>query len=165
MKYGYKCLTCKEEYCTGTHYIRQMPHCPNCNEEFENVVPLKVFAEDEEIRDNRLNLHDLIYVGSPYNHKDPMVRQHRYEQVRAYVAKLGRDGLVAYSPIIHWHPMAVHHELPKGFDFWEKADLTILSKSTSMRVLQLKGWKESVGLQAEIDFAHRIELPITYIKE
>ncbi len=40
-----------------------------------------------------------------------------------------------------------------GFSTWERDDFTLISKCDAVWVLLSEGWRESVGVQAEIKFA------------
>lgn len=103
----------------------------------------------------------MIYLASPYNHDDPAVRVERFEAVCRFAAGLMRSGLVVFSPIAHTHPIA-EHGLPKGWEFWERFDREFLEAADSMIVLMLDGWVESVGVQAEIDIARELEIPVEF---
>ena len=95
----------------------------------------------------------MIYVGSPYTHKDPAIMDQRYNQVLAYTAKLIRNKRWCFSPIVHCHPMAQEHELPGDFNFWKEYNFYMLDRATTLHILTLPGWERSVGLQAEYDHA------------
>lgn len=106
---------------------------------------------------------ELIYLGCPYSHPDPAVKQARFETVTRVASRLVAAGYHVYSPITHSHPMAEMGELPGGWDFWEKYDRIFLEMSKSMFVLKLEGWEESTGLQAEIKIARELGIPVEYI--
>lgn len=105
----------------------------------------------------------LVYLATPYSHDDAAVRQRRFEIVNGVAAELIGRGIHVYSPISHTHPIAIAGELPKGWDFWEACDRLILSACVKMIVLRQPGWKESVGVSAEIRMAKEMHLPIEYI--
>ncbi|WP_341232391.1 DUF1937 family protein [uncultured Methylophaga sp.] len=104
----------------------------------------------------------MIYIASPYSHKDPAVMQHRYEKVKEYTAYLMRIGAAAYSPIVHGHDIARSHELPTDWEFWKAHCLAMLRKADQMQVLKLPGWQESKGVQAEIEFCRLCGINIYY---
>ena len=52
----------------------------------------------------------MIYLASPYTHDDPNVERERYESVCTVCAKFARLGKHVYSPIAHWHPIALAHD-------------------------------------------------------
>lgn len=100
----------------------------------------------------------LIYLASPYAHIDPKVRWLRYRQVLYVTHKLLEHGLVVFSPIVHnYHieEMYPHwqNEENKGWEVWQKMDLTILARCSELRILTLSGWSESKGIAGEHQFA------------
>lgn len=111
----------------------------------------------------------LCYVASVYSQgkASESLMQKRYEFVRDWVAdhfeNSVEDDMVLYSPIVHNHPLAVVHDLPKTWDFWRKVDVATLRRSDLLIVLKMNGWEESVGVQGEIDVARNLSIPIVYI--
>jgi len=103
------------------------------------------------------------YLAAPYSHPDPRVREHRHDQATFVCAELIRRGEIIFSPITHCHFMAKGHRLPNDADYWLRYCLVFLRKSSKLYVLQLPGWKESKGVQAEIKFATSRNIPIEYI--
>ncbi len=104
----------------------------------------------------------MIYLASPYSHPDPAVREQRFRAAcRAAVALL-RAGHLVFSPITHSHPLA-QHGLPGNWQFWERYDREFLERCDEVVVLMLPGWKESVGVQAEIRIAGELGKPVRYL--
>lgn len=100
------------------------------------------------------------YLASPYTAPDPQLRAARYEVACAAAAAMLREGFLVFSPIAHSHPLAAY-DLPVEFDFWRRHCLSFLDYwATELCVLTLPGWKESVGVAAEIDFALKLGLPV-----
>jgi len=108
-------------------------------------------------------IKDIVYIGCPYTHKDPQVRQERFEKVTQAAAKLVERGENILSPITHSHPLAKLGNLPTTWDFWKDYDTSLLIKCKKMYVLMLPGWKESKGLQAEINVATFLNIQIDYL--
>lgn len=106
----------------------------------------------------------LTYLATPYSHSNPQVRHQRFERVNQIAARLMQSGLMIFSPISHTHPIAMAGDLPLGFDYWEKYDRAILSKCSGLIVLMAEGWRESIGVQAEIRIATELGLEISYIE-
>ena len=104
----------------------------------------------------------MIYIASPYTHADPAVRQQRFENVCHYVAKRMLEGAIVYSPIAHSHPITERFNLPVTWDFWAHFDRCMIQKSDGLEVLMLDGWIRSKGVNAEIDFARGLGLPISF---
>lgn len=94
----------------------------------------------------------LIYLASPYGH-DKSRRQLRYEAALQAEAAMMRNGLMVYSPIVHRHPGALRGLYPSGWDYWQRFDELILSRCDELWVLTLDGWRESIGVMAEIHIA------------
>lgn len=99
----------------------------------------------------------MIYLASPYTHPDPAVMQRRFEDARAATAALLSRGEIVYSPIVHGHAIAIAHDLPKDWGFWQRHCFAMLERADNLYVLMLDGWEQSRGVRAELDWwkAHR----------
>ena len=95
----------------------------------------------------------IIYVAGPYSHKEARVRHDRYLAHERYVAKLVKAGHTAYSPIVHFHAMAERHNFPYSSTFWNNHLSSMLLACDKIHILQLPGWKDSVGLGFERSIA------------
>ena len=104
----------------------------------------------------------MIYLASPYTHSEPGVREARFEAACLATAELVRAGHVVFSPIVHGHPL-VRFDLPIEWEYWERIDGEHLRHCDEVVVLMLEGWRESRGVQAEIDLAIEMDLPIRYL--
>ena len=105
-----------------------------------------------------------IYLACPYSDPSPRVRRFRFGIANEVAGHLMNWGHAVFSPISHCHPIAEAHELPKEFDFWRKYDFSFIeSWATHLTVITLDGWKRSVGVLAELEYAREFELPIDYI--
>ena len=122
---------------------------------------------------------NLIYLASPYLyrvkfHKDiseamrkrtcEIHQEERYQKAIDATAYLMKKGLAVYSPIVATHPVAVKHELPLGSEYWMQFDEIILSKCDEMYVLMIDGWKDSPGVQREIEIAKKMKIHISYFE-
>lgn len=103
-----------------------------------------------------------VYLGQPYTHTSYEMRCNRYYKAMHFVAEMSRKGITIYSPILHFHPMALQHSLPTDADFWQHHNYNMLALSSALWVLKLPGWQESKGLQWEITCAREISLEIEY---
>jgi hypothetical protein len=92
----------------------------------------------------------MIYLASPYSDEDPKVQQRRYEAVRKMTAGFLERRFFIYSPIVHCHDLAAHHDLPKDFEFWRDYDFHMLDLAEQLWVLMLDGWNTSKGVTAEV---------------
>jgi hypothetical protein len=106
---------------------------------------------------------ELIYLACPYSDPDPDVIRFRFESANLISAKLMAEGHLIFSPISHCHPIAMAGDLPKGWDFWERYDRTMLEACYKIIVLKLPGWTTSKGVTAELKIARELGLEIEYI--
>ena len=95
----------------------------------------------------------MIYLGQPYTSDDPDVLTARYFAALEWCAKL--EARHPYSPIAHWHNVAIMHSLPKTADYWLEHNFHMIDISKALYALKLEGWQDSVGLAAEIQHAAR----------
>lgn len=106
---------------------------------------------------------ELIYLATPYSHPDKAVMERRFNEAAAIAAKLMGDGHFVFCPITHTHPIAVHGELPRGWDFWERYDRIMLTACTKVIVAKMDGWGQSKGIAGELRIAAELGLPIEYL--
>lgn len=100
-----------------------------------------------------------IYLASPYTHCDASVRAKRFEAACRAAAALMRSGRIVFSPIAHGHPIC-EHGVPSDWTQWQELDRHMLRHCDELVVLTLDGWRESCGVQAEIDLAIEMDLPV-----
>ena len=106
----------------------------------------------------------LVYLATPYSHKDWDVRERRFEKVNQVAGELLTRGEIIFSPISHTHPIAKVCDLPKDWEYWDGLCRAYMACCYKMYVLMIDGWKESVGVQAEIKIAEEAGMEIVYIK-
>jgi len=104
----------------------------------------------------------MIYLASPFSHPDAAVREARFRDACRAAARLMRAGKIVFSPIAHSFPIA-QHGLPVDWHFWEPFDRAHLERCDEVVVLTLDGWRESVGVQAEIRIAAELGKPVRYL--
>ena len=104
----------------------------------------------------------MIYLASPYSHPDEAVREQRFRAACRATAQLLASGSTVFSPIVHGHPL-VEHGLPTDWSFWERFDRDHLERCDEVLVLMLDGWRESVGVAAEIEIAAGLGMHVRYI--
>lgn len=105
----------------------------------------------------------MIYLASPYTHPDEALMEERADAAARTAGKLMLEGHVVYSPVVHCRPIALLVDLPHDWEFWKKFDAEMISKADKVYVLCLDGWKESKGVQAEIEITKQLNKPISYI--
>jgi len=113
----------------------------------------------------------LVYLACPYSHPKRTVRFERFMVANRAAARLMvmRSELV-FSPVSHSHPVCeavVDDETreSQSWGYWERFDRAILSICRKLYVLPLAGWKESVGVQAEIVIAQQMGIPVEILPD
>lgn len=105
-----------------------------------------------------------IYIASPYSKSSAEKREQRYKAVCAvcaYYVKVKHE--TVYSPIAHWHPIAKSFGLPIDMNFWRPHDLAILQFAKKMVIACIGGWKESDGIEEEIEYCRLAPaIPVEY---
>lgn len=104
-----------------------------------------------------------IYLAIPYTHPDPAVRDERHDRVTAVTADLMSQGTLVFSPITYTHNMQKLYDMPTDWQFWQRMCCAFVSWADELWVLRLDGWKESVGVQAEIREAERQGKAVRYV--
>lgn len=104
----------------------------------------------------------MIYLASPYSHPDPVVRDQRYLAACRATVNLLRTGKSVFSPVVQGHALS-RFGLPTDWQFWQRHDREHLRRSDEILVLTLDGWRESVGVLAEIELAQQFGKPVRYI--
>lgn len=108
-------------------------------------------------------MSSLIYLASPYSDPDPKVRKARWTNACRITGILMLDGNMMFSPIAYSHPIAVKIGLPVGWEYWSNFDRKMISHCSLLLVATIKGWRESVGVAAEIKIAGELGVPVKYI--
>ena len=104
----------------------------------------------------------MIYLASPYSDPDPEVKEARFEAVCREAAILMQRGILVFSPIAHSHPIT-KHGTPSDWHYWKEFDRHIIGGCRGLWVLTLDGWRESVGVRAEIGLAIEFDKPTRLI--
>lgn len=113
--------------------------------------------------ENHFHGKGMVYLASPYSDESGFVQSVRHKEAEFQIAQMMNDGLLAFSPIVHCHHLAMMHHLPATFDFWQNYCLGMLNNASELWVLMLPGWENSTGVQAEIKYAQSLNMPIYYL--
>lgn len=108
----------------------------------------------------------MIYLASPYSHKDPAVRLTRYYTVCFAAAKLMAEGKHIFSPIAHTHEICIQGEglgFHYEYEFWQKLDEEMIRLCEEFWVLRMDGWEDSKGIKAEMEYAISLGRRVKYI--
>lgn len=101
----------------------------------------------------------IAYLASPYNHPDESVKKLRVKTVTATASYLFNQGIFTFSPLTHNVPL-MEAGAKTGWDIWIPYDLELLSRCDKLIILKLSGWRESLGVKAEIAHAKALGIPI-----
>jgi len=107
----------------------------------------------------------MIYVASPYTHESKQVMRLRYEAVCKFCAEATRKNFKVFSPICHWHPIAIKYTLPREVGYWRDWNMEVLCFCKALWILTIPGYKESTGILGETCEAVTLKLPICYVRE
>ncbi len=102
------------------------------------------------------------YLASPYSHVSPDTMEKRFQAAELATATFLLSDVAVYSPIVHCHQLGKMHNLPTDFKFWMRYNYRMLSPALSLIVLKISGWEESIGVQAEIEYAVTHGKPVRY---
>lgn len=106
----------------------------------------------------------MIYLCTPYSHIDESVKERRYLMAMAKVLELTEEGYNVYSPIVYWHQIQVKFKLPDGFEYYQHLDRDMIELSDEVWIYMMDGWKESEGVQSEIEIAKWNDKPLIYLE-
>ncbi len=104
----------------------------------------------------------LVYLAAPYSHPDKNVVQERIKQFCAVDAHLSRSGIFTVSPLLK-HLVLQHETLPSDWNYWKDYSYELLARCEKMVVIRMDGWKDSVGIKAEIEYCNMTSIPIEFI--
>ena len=106
----------------------------------------------------------LSYLAAPYTHPDKSVVEKRMETLCKVDARLMQRGIYTVSPLLK-HYIVHHADLPTDWDYWKGYSDTLMCAVDRVIVVMMDGWKESVGVQAEIEMAERLGIEVEYVNE
>jgi hypothetical protein len=106
----------------------------------------------------------LVYLATPYSkYRDGI--DCAFRDASALAAKLLRLGVKVYSPIAHTHPIAIYGQLdPLDHAIWMPFDEAMMTASAALLVAQMQGWRESYGINHEIEFFKAAGKPVFYLE-
>lgn len=105
----------------------------------------------------------LYYFASPYSHANPLVKIVRYEMTVYLSSSLTKKGFRLLEPIAMCHDQAGKYGLPTGYSFWQTRDRGFIDVCDAVIVAKLQGWRESEGVQDEIEHALSTGKPVHYL--
>ena len=78
--------------------------------------------------------------------------------------ELFKNGINVYSPITHHHTIQKYGRIEMSTSEWMKYDLPYLSVANKLYVLMIDGWDISDGVQQEIDYAKKHDIPMVLLE-
>lgn len=105
-----------------------------------------------------------VFLVSPYSDPDPVIMEERYCKTLAAAACLhSQHSVPVYSPIIHWHPVAVKYGLSRVAANWQQASAPLIRAAEEVMVFELPGWLTSEGVKTELSAARVFGTPINHL--
>lgn len=101
----------------------------------------------------------MIYLASPYTHKDKKIMELRAKLTMQACASLFYQNFVVYSPIVHWHFVAKECGLPTDHEPWLVQNEAMMKLMPTFGILRLDGWRESRGVGHEVGFTADLKKP------
>lgn len=103
-----------------------------------------------------------VFLSCPYSSDDPAEVEYRVLHAEKAIVDLAENGVVAYSTIVTWPPLAKKYRLPFTYDFWRDHCIKMIDSAEKVIVLCIPGWEESIGVQDEIKIARKLGKEIVY---
>ena len=104
-----------------------------------------------------------IYLACPYSHEDILARKARFVEVTKKAGEMMKAGYLVYSPVTVCHPIVTKCDVSTGWDYWKELDKSFIEWCDEVWVVCLDGWKESKGIQAEIEIAKELGKEVKYL--
>jgi hypothetical protein len=110
-------------------------------------------------------LNTLYYLAGPFSSPDPEIRESRYRSINRIAADLMAQGRMVFSPISHsfaiW--LAGNGHFAHDADVWYRHGMLMARRCDECLVVCLPGWRESKGVQMEIDYFRRANKPLDFL--
>ena len=94
------------------------------------------------------------FLACPYSHPDKNIVESRFDSCTLAATKMSLAGFPVYSQITISHPinLSLAKNMPGEKLDWAPLDKAFMDKCDEIIILELDGWKESGGVQREIDY-------------
>jgi len=109
----------------------------------------------------RLQLGGFWYLASPYS-GTPDEMEFRAFEARWYMGELLKKGIICYSPIWSMHHISLSNGIPPDAKTWWAFNKVFMAASIGTIVACIPGWKQSFGIQEEIEYTRTFGRPIQY---
>jgi hypothetical protein len=106
------------------------------------------------------------YVATPYS-KYPKALggiAGAYRDACIATSILVEQGVRAYSPIVHTHPIAIEGNMdPYDHSIWMPQDEPFMRNASGLVVVMMDGWKQSTGVTEEVKYFEATGKPVFYM--
>ncbi|MBT4879961.1 MAG: DUF1937 family protein [Alphaproteobacteria bacterium] len=105
---------------------------------------------------------DFYYLSHPYNGTDSE-KESRVSAAKSACIHMLENNIHVFSPILHNHTIIASFgtlSLEDRRRMFLSFDFSLLSASAAMILLKLDGWKNSYGVQKEVEFCEEQQIPI-----
>lgn len=105
-----------------------------------------------------------VYLATPYSG----LEEQSFARVNEVSALMMRKGIIIFSPISHSHTISKDHKIPGDWKFWKHHDEVYIERfSDEVWVIDdnMQQVKDSIGVQAEIEFANKLGKPVKYLSD
>ena len=98
-----------------------------------------------------------VFISGPYRGADYLEVEANIAEATNWAAALAVEGIPYFCPHMNSaHMEVIVPEVPGGF--WLDLDRRILRYATAL--LLVRGWRDSAGARAELEYAHELKMPI-----
>lgn len=105
----------------------------------------------------------LEFISIPYTDSDPKIIGQRVHITQYICAELSRQGRFVYSPIVHFFNIQNKFDMPGDWEYWKDLCKVAMVRCNMLTIIQLDGWKKSVGVQAEIEIGKDHAMPMQFL--
>ena len=133
-------------------------NCKKCQEPMAYFSPVK---RTETICKACLMPHILVYFATPYSHESSEIVEERAQ----IAIEITRTIIKSQKTVIPFTPIAYSHQYNElqGINWVRDIDTHFLIHCMAMAVVMIPGWRESKGIQEEINFCRKHDIPIWYV--
>jgi hypothetical protein len=94
----------------------------------------------------------LAYLATPYTNYEKGI-EWAFREASRIAGELLLAGVEVYCPMAHCHPLSIHAQIDAlDRDFWLRYQEAFMARCDVLIVAQMQGWKESHGINHEINF-------------
>lgn len=103
-----------------------------------------------------------VFISMPYSGTLDQMNE-RVKHAKEYSVILLQRGIVPVCPVTSGHLLVEHSDIELSHQSWLQYAYEFFEMCDEVHVLQLQGWKESLGVAEEVYWARRSNKPVTFI--